>query len=68
MPSGHKCMRRRLAERGTFNVEVCNCGVIHLTIGCLTLRLDRLAYGELVDAVSESLHTLVADDDKPLLH
>jgi hypothetical protein len=58
MPGGDKCVRRRLAERGTFHVEMCDCGVIQMTIGCLTLRLDPRAYSELAEAVHESLSKL----------
>jgi hypothetical protein len=53
-----RCERRRIAERGTFNIEECDCGAIHLTLGCLTLRLDPAAYGELVEAIGESLNHL----------
>jgi hypothetical protein len=53
-----RCERRRLAERGSFNVDECDCGAIHLTLGCLTLRLDPSAYGELVEAIAESLESL----------
>jgi hypothetical protein len=53
-----RCERRRLAERGAFNVDECDCGAIHLTIGCLTLRLDPAAYGELVEAIADSLQNL----------
>jgi hypothetical protein len=67
MPVSGKCARHRIAERGTFSIEVCDCGIVHLTIGCLTLRLDPPAYCELADAIGESLHKLQAAD-KPVIH
>ncbi len=66
MASSEKCERRRLAEHGTFYIDLCNCGVVHLTIGCLTLRLDPSAYRELASSVQESLCWLDLGD-KPTM-
>ena len=52
------CEKRRLAECGTFKIDACDCGIVHLTIGCLTLRLEPAAYGELANAIDESLRKL----------
>ncbi len=61
-----RCERRRLAECGTFKIEACDCGIVHLTIGCLTLRIEPSAYGELAFAIDESLRKLKGLD-KPLI-
>jgi hypothetical protein len=58
------CERRRLAERGTFKIELCDCGTVHLIIGCLTLRLEPSAYDELATAIDESLRKLQLSDKR----
>ena len=52
------CERHRLAEYGTFKIDACDCGIVHLTIGCLTLRFEPSAYDELANAIDESLRKL----------
>lgn len=61
------CKRRRIAESGSFHIELCKCGVVHLTIGCLTLRLDPNAYRELAIAIHKSLPNLETHD-APTIH
>jgi hypothetical protein len=46
----------RLAECESFNVELCDCGAVYLTIGFLTLRLNRCAYSESARAIEEALY------------
>jgi len=53
-----KCKRRRLAERGSFIVELCDCDAAHLTVGFLTLRLDPRAYRELAGALDDALRAI----------
>lgn len=60
------CERHRLAECGIFKIDACDCGIVHLTIGCLTLRLEPSAYGELANAIDESLRKLQVHD-KPVI-
>jgi hypothetical protein len=63
------CNRIRLAGNGTFNVDLCRCGTVHLTIGFTTLRLDRDAYREIVSLLDESVHAIDAQTlDKPTVH
>jgi hypothetical protein len=66
MTANDKCERRRLAECGTFKIDMCDCGTVHLTIGCLTLRFEPSAYGELATAIDESLRRLQRPD-KPVI-
>ena len=47
-----------MAEYGTFKIDACDCGIVHLTIGCLTLRFEPSAYDELASAIDESLRKL----------
>lgn len=58
MADDRKCTRRRLAERGSFIVELCDCDAVHLTVGFLTLRLDPRAYRELAGALEEALQAI----------
>jgi hypothetical protein len=54
------CDKRRLAEHGPFNVQVCECGAVHLTAGFMTLRLEPSAYRELAAVVNDGLLGLTA--------
>ncbi len=58
MADDRKCKRRRLAERGSFIVELCDCDAVHLTVGFLTLRLEPRAYRELAGALEEALRAI----------
>jgi len=67
MASDAKCEKRKLAERGNFNVELCDCGAVHLTVGFLTLRLDPRAYRELAGAIDQGLRAMEVRD-QPTIH
>lgn len=67
MANRESCERRRLAQGGTVKIEMCDCGVVHLIIGCMTLRFDPLAFRELAKTVNESMNHLSVID-KPVLH
>jgi hypothetical protein len=53
-----KCGKRTLATNGPFNVQMCDCGAVHLTLGFVTVRLDPSAYRELAGVVTHSLVAL----------
>ncbi|HZP44385.1 MAG TPA: hypothetical protein VFB15_01930 [Candidatus Binataceae bacterium] len=61
------CRKRRLAQRGSFLVDDCACGAVHLTIGYLTIRLERAAYAEMAEAIGEALTILRTPDQLPQL-
>ncbi|HEY1851625.1 MAG TPA: hypothetical protein VGG60_11415 [Candidatus Binataceae bacterium] len=61
------CRRNRLAERGSFSVDECACGALHLTIGYVTMRLESCAYRELAAAMIEALAQLPLQD-RPTIH
>jgi hypothetical protein len=61
-----KCKRRRLAERGSFVVELCDCEAVHLTVGFLTLRLDPRAYRELAGALEEALRAISVPEQQTI--
>lgn len=69
MASNGKCERQRLAEHGSFTVELCDCGAVHLAIGFVTLRLDPRAYRELARTVDEGLRAIQAEvAQHPTIH
>jgi hypothetical protein len=65
--STSNCQRRRLAECGSFAVDECDCGAIHITIGYVTMRLDPRAYRELARAILEALDHLSVHQ-RPTIH
>jgi hypothetical protein len=66
-PVDRKCEKRRLAAHGPFNVQICDCGAVHLTAGFVTLRLEPSAYCELAAVVNEGLLALTVQT-APTLH
>jgi hypothetical protein len=61
------CRRQTIGSSGSFRVELCGCGAIHVTIGFVTMRLDRPAYRELMRAINQGGSILDARIDS-LLH
>jgi len=37
--TGNECERRTLAQRGPFSVQQCGCGMLHVTVAAVTVRL-----------------------------
>lgn len=64
---GKNCSKRRLAQRGSFAVDACECGAVHLTIGYVTMRLERSACAEMADAIAEALDLLATQNRPPRL-
>lgn len=56
------CSRRVLAQGGPVRVEHCGCGAVHLTIGPMTLRLDRGVTQDLSDSLAAALTQLAYED------
>jgi hypothetical protein len=61
-----RCRRQAIGGSGAFLVESCGCGAVHVTIGFVTLRLDPLAYRELMRAVNEGGRALASRVDSVL--
>jgi hypothetical protein len=51
---------RHLAGNGACNVGQCTCGMLHVTVGPLTLRLEPGAAGTLRDVLTAAL-TAIAE-------
>jgi hypothetical protein len=47
MQNSASCTRKLLAASPICTVEECDCGTVHLSVGALTLRLERDALREL---------------------
>jgi hypothetical protein len=67
MENSPKCQKRKLAARGSFSVDRCECGAIHLTLGFVTIRLEPRAYRELADTIFDGLQ-MIDRHDQPTIH
>lgn len=50
----------RLASSGTIVIERCGCGVVHLSVGHLTLHLNDRAFFEVASQVGLAAEALAA--------
>ena len=66
MKTTKPCQKTRLAECGAFSVDLCDCGVVNLVVGFVTLRLEKSALAELDIALRRGLDALSHRD--PTLH
>ncbi|HYC23854.1 MAG TPA: hypothetical protein VEI94_14180 [Candidatus Bathyarchaeia archaeon] len=57
---------RKLVKHGPFTVELCDCGLVHLSASFLTLRLDRGSYRELALAITAALRQLDVEPEAVL--
>ena len=55
------CSRRRLASIGSATIEACACGILHFTIGPVTMRIDRDSLAAIAHVVAIATYEL-ADD------
>ncbi len=55
MTATKACVRRLLAGGRSFRVEVCGCGMLHVTLGPVTLRLERQACEDLRATLDEAM-------------
>lgn len=54
-PAASDCQQQRLAETPLGAVDACDCGMMQLHVGALTLRLTPEAVSELGTLLSEAL-------------
>lgn len=65
-PSHKKpCQRDLLAHRGICQVEICSCGMLHLSIGPVTLRLDTDGYRDILELLEETDRKLILREHVP---
>lgn len=55
--------RITLVDQRLVTVEQCGCGNVHLTIGAITLRLQRDAFVEIAEALASASHAM---EERPL--
>lgn len=58
------CTRRTLATSEGCKVEECDCGTLHLTLGPVTLRLEREAVKDLHGTLASALERLDAREHR----
>ncbi|HVG57488.1 MAG TPA: hypothetical protein VNA24_02980 [Hyalangium sp.] len=58
MQNSARCTRKLLAATPICTVEECECGTVHLSVGALTLRLEREALRDLQGALASALANL----------
>ena len=58
-----KCERSVLAHGPVGRVEVCSCGMVHVCVGPVTLRLEPGAVAPLVRMLAEGHEALMHRDD-----
>lgn len=51
----HPCRKVRLAESSVASVDLCDCGVMHLNLGPLSLRLCPQALSELIATLGRAV-------------
>ncbi|MEW5849113.1 MAG: hypothetical protein AB2A00_09870 [Myxococcota bacterium] len=56
--SEHGCRRERIAYSRMGSVELCSCGMCHLTVGALTLRMDPAALNQLAATMTHAAAVL----------
>ncbi len=56
----HQCERSRLAKSSVAAVDICDCGMMQLHVGALTLRLAPCALSELLATLGEAVTELAA--------
>lgn len=54
-PPRRRCRQTRLAESSVAAVDVCECGVMQLHVGAITLRLAPAALTELHSTLEQAL-------------
>jgi hypothetical protein len=50
-----RCHRHLLSQTSTCLVEACSCGALHLSVGAMTLRLDREAAEDIAQALVDAV-------------
>ncbi|XXF75852.1 hypothetical protein P2318_22690 [Myxococcaceae bacterium GXIMD 01537] len=59
------CIRKTLSDSPGCRVEVCGCGTLHLTMGPLTLRMERGALEDLQNTLATALGALETREQRP---
>jgi hypothetical protein len=52
------CQAQTLARDGNLRVDLCGCGQVHVTIGAVTVRLDRDHFSRFCDLLLTAIRQL----------
>jgi len=66
-----ECRRTRLAESGLARVDACECGLIQIHIGAITLRMEPAALDQFVSTLEQALRAQAKrrfDESAPNVH
>lgn len=53
---------RTVAQNEQCTVQQCTCGMLHVSVGAVTVRMRAAAAGHLRDALAQALQRIAADD------
>lgn len=53
--SSSPCQRTRLAEGSVASVDLCDCGVLHVNLGAISVRLCPRALADLISTLSHAV-------------
>lgn len=60
LPGTDECTRKRLAQGEVGAVDICECGMLQVHIGALTVRMEPRAFAELADTLCRAEATYSA--------
>lgn len=63
-----QCRRYRLSEGGLATVDLCDCGMVTLNVGAVTLRLSQTALLDLCNCLQRAVETLHEQDGPAGVH
>jgi len=63
-PLRQRCRQTRLAESSVAAVDVCDCGVMQLHVGAVTLRIAPCALSELLSTIEQAVAERAALDER----
>lgn len=65
-PKQNECHKTRLAESPLGSVDACQCGMVHLNIGAITLRLAPCVANELLALLGQAVAEQAAERAREL--
>jgi len=54
-PSSNTCQRTRVANNAVASVDLCDCGMFHLHVGAMSLRLEPAALAAVLETLRAAL-------------
>lgn len=60
--------RKNLISRPQCRIDLCSCGVYHVSMGAMTMRMQREQLEALFEAMGQALAPALAADEEPPVH